>query len=175
MVKADTKILQNLRAKLQHMQFIPLIKYCCSSYLWSTSLESYILIWWSDFRWLLLLTAQAYDWIETSEALWRHYYPCHMYRYPSLYEHSIYIFSLQWRMLICTCFSLNKFNFWYNEQFMSMFVRSFFGKVQKYAHNRWGEADIPAHVHFPPSQSVHTPHCGIMWNQLHSWCLMPSR
>jgi hypothetical protein len=67
-------------------------------------------------------------------------------RYPSIYK-----FSLQ-GMLICTCFS-----FKLHEQIT--FVRSSYAKAAKYVHTTLGEADIPTHVHLPPSQPANALHC----------------
>jgi hypothetical protein len=50
---------------------------------------------------------------QTLQGMWASPYNicCQNYRYPSFYEHSIYEFSLQWSILICTYFSLNKLHF----------------------------------------------------------------
>jgi hypothetical protein len=72
-------------------------------------------------------------------------------RYPSIYK-----FSLQQGMLICIYFSL-ELHFRYNEQ--HTFVRSCYAKAEKYIHTTLGEADIPTHMHLPPSQPAHALHC----------------
>jgi hypothetical protein len=51
------------------------------------------------------------------------------YIYPSFYEHLIYGFSLQRSVCMCTYFSLNEFQFRYNEQLTFVSSATFTWKV----------------------------------------------
>jgi hypothetical protein len=81
----------------------------------------------------------------------------------TFYEHSVYEFSLQRIVLICTSYSLNELHSSYNEQLT--FVRiCFFANAEKYIHNTWGGEEKQTPPTLVPSLSA--PLVVVMRNQM---------